>query len=227
MQRQVKMSIISRTLVPNISIIDPELLTTKTRELIISSAIDALAHAVEAYISTIASTLTEIQSLKAIDLIMQYLPVALEERSMTALEKLSSASTSAAMAFSNASLGLDHALAHSLGGKLDLAHGLIHPVLLPPVMRFNLPTCMKKVADIGEIVLGHRKGSAEATAREGIARLEAFFTDLGISTRLRDIVTESDALPQVCEMATYDACLVTNPRKATIDDMINICEACW
>jgi alcohol dehydrogenase len=227
MQRQVKMSIISRTLVPNISIIDPELLTTKTEELIISSAIDALAHAIEAYISTIASTLTEIQSLKAIDLIMKYLPVALEERSMSALEKLSSASTSAAMAFSNASLGLDHALAHSLGGKLDLAHGLIHPVLLPPVMRFNLPTCMEKVADIGEIVLGRRKGSVEATAREGIARLEAFFADLGISTRLRDIVTTSDALPQVCEMATYDACLITNPREATAQDMMNICEASW
>jgi alcohol dehydrogenase len=227
MQRQVKMSIISRTLVPNISIIDPELLTTKTEKLIISSAIDALAHAIEAYISTIASTLTEIHSLKAIDLIMKYLPVALEERSMTALEKLSSASTSAAMAFSNASLGLDHALAHSLGGKLDVAHGLIHPVLLPPVMRFNLPTCMEKVADIGEIVLGRRKRSAEATAREGIARLEVFFADLGISTRLRDIVTTSDALPQVCEMATYDACLITNPRKATAQDMMNICEASW
>jgi alcohol dehydrogenase len=131
------------------------------------------------------------------------------------------------MAFSNASLGLDHALAHSLGGKLDVAHGLIHPVLLPPVMRFNLPTCMEKVADIGEIVLGRRKGSAEATAREGIARLEAFFADLGISTRLRDIVTTSDALPQVCEMATYDACLITNPRKATAQDMMYICEASW
>ena len=227
MQRQVKMSLISRTLVPNISIIDPELLTTKTRELIISSAIDALAHAVEAYISTIASTLTEIQSLKAIDLIMKYLPVALEERTLAALEKLSSASTSAAMAFSNASLGLDHALAHSLGGKLDLAHGLIHPVLLPPVMRYNLPACVEKVADIGEIILGGRQSSAEATAREGIAHLEVFFADLGITTRLRDIVHTSDALPQVCEMATYDACLVTNPRPATAEDMMHICEASW
>ncbi|MFZ7124569.1 MAG: iron-containing alcohol dehydrogenase [Desulfobacterales bacterium] len=227
MRRQVKMSIISRTLVPNISIIDPELLTTKTDELIISSAIDALSHAVESYISTIASTLTETQSLRAIDLIMKYLPVALEERSMTALEKLSSACTSAAMAFSNASLGLDHALAHSLGGKLDVAHGLIHPVLLPPVMRFNLPVCVEKMADIGEIVLGRRNGSAEATAMEGIERLEAFFEGLDISTRLRDIVRSRDALPQVCEMAAYDACLITNPREATVADMIEICEASW
>ncbi len=226
-QRQVKMSIISRTLVPNISIIDPDLLTTKTKELIISSAIDALAHAVESYISTIASTLTEVQSLKAIDLIVTHLPAALENRSMADLEKLSSACTFAAMSFSNASLGLDHALAHSLGGKLDVAHGLIHPVLLPPVMRFNLPECVGKMADIGEIVLGRRSGSPEATAREGIERLEAFFADLAISTRLRDVVGDPEVLPQVCEMAAHDACLITNPRKAGVDDMIHICRESW
>ena len=227
MQRQVKMSIISRTLVPNISIIDPELLTTKTEDLIVASAIDALSHAVESYVSRIASTLTENQSLKAIDLIMKYLPRALEGRRMTALDNLSSACTCAAMAFSNASLGLDHALAHSLGGKLDLAHGLIHPILLPSVMRYNLPVCVEKMADIGEIVLGERKGSAEATARAGIERLEAFFADLDISTRLQDIVGDDAVLPQICEMAVQDACLLTNPREATVDDMVDLCKTCW
>ena len=228
MQRQVKMSIISRTLVPNISIIDPELLTTKSEELIISSAIDALAHAIEAYTSTIASTLTETQSLKAVDLIMKNLPLALASRSMAALENLSSACTFAAMAFSNASLGMDHALAHSLGGKLDLAHGLIHPVLLPPVMRFNLPVCAEKMAAIAEIILGGRPGGgAEAAGLQGIERLENFFADLKISTRLREIVSDAEVLPQVCEMAAHDACLVTNPREATVADMIEVCKASW
>ena len=78
-----------------------------------------------------------VQYTKVIDLIIEYLPKALERRSIDALEKLSTASTFAAMAFRNASLGLDHALAHSLDCKLDLAHGLIHPVLLPGVMRFS------------------------------------------------------------------------------------------
>jgi alcohol dehydrogenase len=227
MQRQVKMSIISRTLVPNISITDPQLLTTKTNDLFITSAIDALSHAMEAYTSTIASTLTDIQALKAIDLILTYLPIALQDRSMAALEKLSSAGTFAGMAFSNASLGLDHALAHSLGGKLDVAHGLIHPVLLPHVMRFNLPTCVEKMAAIGEIILGGRRGSDEATALEGIERLEDFFGSLNTSTRLRDIVDDPDVLPQICEMAVYDTCLVTNPREATVEDMIEICKVSW
>lgn len=227
MQRQVKMSIISRTLVPNISITDPQLLTTKPTDLIISSAIDALSHAIEAYISNIASTLTDIQAFKAIDLILKYLPIALQDRSMEALEKLSSAGTFAGMAFSNASLGLDHALAHSLGGKLDVAHGLIHPVLLPPVMRFNLPTCVDKMAAIGEIILGGRRGSAEATALAGIEQLEQFFSNLNIATRLRDIVDDPDVLPQICEMAVYDTCLVTNPREAMVEDMIEICKVSW
>jgi len=226
-RRQVKMSIISRTLVPNISIIDPELLTTKTEELIIASAIDALSHAVESYVSSIASTLTEIQSLKAIDLIMEHLPKALDGRNMAALDKLSSACTSAAMAFSNASLGMDHALAHSLGGKLDLAHGLIHPILLPAVMRFNLPVCVDKMADIGEIVLGRRGRSTEATAEAGIERLEAFFAKLQIGTRLQDIVDDAAVLPQICDMAAQDACLLTNPREASVADMAAHCQTCW
>jgi alcohol dehydrogenase len=227
--RQVKMSIISRTLVPNISIIDPRLLTTKPTDLVISSAIDALSHAVEAYVSTIASTLTDVHALKAIDLIMKTLPRALADRPMPVLEALSSAGTSAGMAFSNASLGLDHALAHSLGGKLDLAHGLVHPVLLPPVMRFNLPACPAKMADIAEIILGKRYRDDEKTALAGIEKLEAFFTDLGIATRLREIIGDADEsiLPPVCAMAHKDACLLTNPREASVEEMIGVCEAAW
>jgi alcohol dehydrogenase len=226
-RRQVKMSIISRTLVPNISIIDPEVLTTKPKELIIAAAIDAMAHAIEAYVSQIAYTLTEMQSLKAIDLVIEYLPRALEGRSMEALEKLSTASTFAGMAFSNASLGLDHALAHSLGGKLDLAHGLVHPVLLPAVMRYNLPACRSKMAAIGEIVLGHRLEDDEQTAQAGIEKLTDFFKNLKITTELRYIVADAAALPQVCKTATQDACLVTNPREATWEDILHVCETSW
>jgi alcohol dehydrogenase len=226
-ERQVKMSIISRTLVPNISIIDPDLLTTKPNELIISSAIDALAHAVEAYVSRIAFTFTEIHSLKAIDLIVENLPKALESRSLEALEQLSGACTFASMAFSNASLGMDHALAHSLGGKLDLAHGLVHPILLPNVMRYNLPVCQSKMADIGEIILGGHLGDVEETGLAAIEKLENFFRDLNITTALRDIVADADALPPICQMATQDACLVTNPREATWEAMLQICEASW
>jgi alcohol dehydrogenase len=94
-------------------------------------------------------------------------------------------------------------------------------------MRYNLPVCVEKMADIGEIVLGKRTGSAEATARAGIERLEAFFADLDIATRLQDIVGDDAVLPQICEMAAQDACLLTNPREATVDDMVDLCKTCW
>ena len=155
-RRKVKMSIIGRSLVPNVSIIDPLLLQTKTQNLIIASGIDALAHAVESYVSRIATPFTELQSLQAIRLILEYLETALETRSLDSLQQLSTASTAAAMAFSNAGLGADHALAHSLGGMFDTLHGLVHPILLPPVMRFNLPECNEKMANIGEVVMGKR-----------------------------------------------------------------------
>jgi alcohol dehydrogenase len=227
MQRHVKMSIISRTLVPNISIIDPGLLETKPKRLMIASAIDALAHAVESYVSLIANSLTEIHSLKAIDLILAWLPVALETRSPEALEKLSHAATFAAMAFSNASLGMLHALAHSLGGKLDIVHGLIHPVLLPHVMRYNLPACEQKLADIGEIILGKRLRSDAQTALSGIERLETYCKSLNVSTRLREIVSDPSALEPVCQMATHDTCLLTNPRPASWEDLLGLCKASW
>ncbi len=226
-QRRVKMSIISRTLVPNISIIDPNILTTKTKSLIIAAAIDAIAHAAESYVSKIASPFTEVHSLKSIDIIIKVLPAALETRGIDALEQLSVASTSAGMAFSNASLGIDHALAHSLGGMLDVVHGLIHPVLLPHVLRFNLPACPDKVADIGEIVLGKRYSSDEKTALAGIEKLEEFSHQLNVSTRLRDIITDRASLPQVCRMAVNDSCLLTNPRPATWEEMLQICEDAW
>ena len=226
-RRRVKMSIISRTLVPNISIIDPTLLTTKSRSLIIAAAIDAMAHAVESYVSLLASPFTEIHSLKAIELIVKHLPQAVETRSIDALENICIASTSAGMAFSNASLGMDHALAHSLGGMLDAVHGLIHPVLLPHVMRYNLPACRKKIAKIGEIVLGKCLKNEDETALAGIEKLAAYCEALNVSTRLRDIVPDRSELPRLCRMASHDSCLLTNPRPATWEEMLRICEDAW
>jgi alcohol dehydrogenase len=225
--RRVKMSIISRTLVPNISIIDPVILTTKSADLIIAAAIDALAHAVESYVSSIASPLTEIQSLKAVDLILKFLPAALANRSLDDLEQLSIAGTAAAMAFSNASLGVEHALAHSLGGRLDVVHGLVHPVLLPPVMRYNLPACEDKLADIGEIILGERLATSRETALAGIDKLAHFCKSLKVSTRLQDIVADQSQLMPVCKMAVHDSCLLTNPRPASWEEMLRICEEAW
>ena len=95
------------------------------------------------------------------------------------------------MAFSNASLGAEHALAHSLGGMFDTLHGLVHPVLLPAVMRFNLPECVEKMANIGELMLGKRLGSSESTALAGIEKLEEYCEALEVGVHLKEIVHDS------------------------------------
>jgi alcohol dehydrogenase len=228
-ERAVKMSIITRTLVPNISIVDPLILRTKSETLIIQSAIDALAHAIEAYTSTIASPFTEMQSLKAIDLIIRHLPCAVETRSLDCLEKLSIASVSASMAFSNASLGAEHALAHSLGGHFDMRHGVIHPILLTAVMRFNMPNAESKLADIGQVILNKRYKSDHDTALAGIAKLDEFFGTFKVAQRLREEIDEKDKhiLEPICKMAVHDACQLTNPRPASWQELLQICEEAW
>jgi len=226
-QRRVKMSIVSRTLVPNISIIDPLVLLTKTRTLIVAAALDALCHGVESYVSNIASPFTELQSLKAIQLIMQHLKTAADSRNLDDLEQLSTASTAAGMAFSNAGLGAEHAITHSLGGMFDMLHGLVHPVLLPQVMRFNLPACPEKMAAIGEIVLGKRHRSVQSTALAGIEKLEAFLHSFECPVLLREIVGDRAVLAKLCQMAVNDVCLLTNPRDATWEDLLQVCEEAW
>lgn len=226
-ERQLKMSIISRSLVPNVSIIDPLLLLTKSEELIIASAIDALSHAIESYVSRLASPFTEIQALRAIKLIVHNLKPALEDRSIDALEQLSIASTAAGMSFSNAGLGAAHALAHSLGGIYDILHGLVHPILLPHVMRYNLSCCVDKMGAIGRIIVGPRMCSSEQLARCGISALEEFFAELGVPIRLRQILPDRSKLETIAKAAVHDACNLTNPREAGWEDLFAICQEAW
>ncbi|WP_235956776.1 iron-containing alcohol dehydrogenase [Fundidesulfovibrio magnetotacticus] len=226
-ERQLKMSIISRSLVPNISIIDPLILLTKSQELIIASAIDALAHAVESYVSRIASPFTEIQALRAIELIMRNLRHAVEDRDLDALEQLSIASTAAGMSFSNAGLGAGHALAHSLGGMFDILHGLVHPILLPAVMRFNTPACQEKMGAIGRLVVGRADMPSRLAAEAGIEVLREYFADLGVPVRLRDILPDRSPLAQLAGASAGDACNLTNPRQADVESLLGICEEAW
>lgn len=225
--RKVKMSLISRSLTPNVSIIDPDMLSTASDDLVVTSAVDALSHAVESYVSLIAHTLTETQALKAMHLILHNLKPALKTRDPLAMENLSMAAVCAGMSFSNASLGACHAIAHSLGGFFDTTHGMVHPVLLPAVMSYNLPACEAKMATIGEIVLGRRLSSSEQTARGGIERLKEIFLELNAPVHFREIVDDQTAFPQICEMATKDACLLTNPRPATAEQLLVICQEVW
>lgn len=227
MERRLKMTVISRTLVPNISITDPLLLGTLTRELVIPPVFDSLAHAIESYVSPIANMFTEVQSLKGLDLLIQHLHAVIETLSMEDLEQLSIAGMFSGMAFTNASVGLGHALAHAMGGMYDVVHGMAHSLLLPHVMRYNLPACVGKMARVGRIITGKDLDSDEATALAGIERLEQLREEIGVPSRLREILPDKTKLPQMSHNAENDICLLTNPRPATRKDILNIFYEAW
>ena len=225
--RRIKMTIISRTLVPNISITDPNLLASLSRELLLAPLFDALAHAVESYLSPLANPLTEVQSLKGLDLLWRHSRPALATLAIDELEQLAVAGLSSGIAFTNASVGLGHALAHAMGGMYDVVHGVSHALLLPSVMRYNLPECEAKMAVIGRIIIGERLESDAATAEAGIAALERFREEIGLPARLREVLPDNTMLPKMSRNAAKDICLLTNPRPAAWKDILNIYYGAW
>lgn len=226
-RRKLKMSIISRTLTPNISIVDPLLPRTGDARLLIASAIDALAHAVESYLSTLASPFTVGQALESISRIVRFLPAAVEDGTPEALEQLCIASTQAGMSFSNAGLGVGHALAHALGGAYDVTHGAVHPVFLPLVMEYNMGSCPEKVASIGGCILGRRPRDTEAAARGGIRYLRRFFARWGVPVRLSQILPDDAGLAAIAAGALQDVCTLTNPRTPTQEELLALCREAW
>ncbi len=226
-ERRMKMTLISRTLVPNISIADPLLLSTLTRDLVIPPLFDSIAHAVESYVSPIASPFTETLSLKGLDLLMRHIRPAIDTLNIDDLEQVAIAGTSAGMAFTNASVGLGHALAHALGGMYDVVHGEAHSLLLPIVMRYNLSVCQKKMARIGAVITGKTMGSDEMTALAGIEFLENFRDEIGIPSRLCEILPDKTMFSRMTENAINDICLLTNPRTASREDVLNLFNEAW
>lgn len=225
-ERRVKMTLISRALVPDVSITDTLLLRTLSSEQMLGPIFDALAHAVESYVSPIASAFTEAQSLKGLDMLLQHLRPALAGQ-YDDLEQLSIAGAFSGMAFSNAGVGLGHVLAHALGGMYDVVHGIAHALLLPHVMRYNLPACHEKMARLGKILVGDRKQKDGDVALNGIESLERLRGEMGLPSRLRDILPDKSMLSQMSLNAVNDVCLLTNPMPATSKDILNIFHEAW
>jgi len=222
--RHVKMAIVDWHVTPTISINDPELMVSMPSSLTAATGMDALTHAVEAYVSTIATPVTDSAAIKAIQLISQYLrPAVANGNNMEARDKMAYAEFMAGMAFNNASLGNVHAMAHQLGGFYDLPHGVCNAILLPHVESFNMIACPKLFADIaiamGENIEGLSVIEAADLAMESIERLSK---DVGIPLGLKELGVKEEDLPTLADNALKDACGLTNPRIATKEDIIQI-----
>ncbi|MDA8070657.1 MAG: iron-containing alcohol dehydrogenase [Actinomycetota bacterium] len=225
--RRVKCTIAGRSLVPDVSIIDPSLLTTMPDDLTANTGLDALSHAVEAYVSRGADFLSDAHALAAIRAVAKGLLASIDDPAdLGARECVAGASLHAGLAFSTALLGATHAISHQVGGALDLAHGLCNAILLPHVIRFNAVTHPERYVDIAAafgLELGHRdpREAAESVADE----IRLLADKLGIPSGLGAIGVRAEDIDRFAPNALLDAYITTNPRPVSEDDVRAICLA--
>jgi len=219
-EREKKMIIVSKNLVPDIAIIDPYTLVTKDASLTAATGMDVLTHAIEAYVSTAATPLTDVQAKNALLLVSKYLrPSVASKTNEEAKEAMAMASLQAGLAFSNAILGAVHALSHAIGGKLPMSHGEINAVLLPYVMDFNFIAAPDRFVEIAECMGIDTRGLTQREAgRAGIRFVKELADDIGAPQTLSEVGMTEDIIDWASKLALQDACMITNPRDMTLVD---------
>ncbi len=220
-EERYKFAIISKAVVPDVALIDPTVLTSMDSFLTACTGIDALSHAFEAFVSNANSTFTDLYALESIRLIVQNLPLTIGSPNNIQLRgKMMLASLYAGLAFSNASLGCVHSLAHSLGGYLDLPHGECNGILLPFVVDYNYyaaPERYKKIADIIQIPLNGM--NSKEVKKALIEYLNSFKQSIGLYSTLKDKGVTSDIIPPLAKKAFKDPCNATNPKPPNLNDL--------
>lgn len=225
-QRGIKEAVISKAVVPDVALIDPQTTTTMSAELTAGVGVDALCHAMEAYVSNASSPLSDLHALEAVRLVTHYLLKAIEEPdNLVWRGQVMWGSLMAGLAFSNASLGLVHSMAHSLGGVLDLTHGECNAILLAPVIAFNFDAVPDKYRQAGMAMgLDIDHLSREAQKDMLCEALQAFRKQAGLCHSLGDLGVTRELIPQLAKMAHQDLCLVTNPVKPSIEEIERLYE---
>ncbi|MFW5819927.1 MAG: alcohol dehydrogenase-like regulatory protein ErcA [Bacteroidota bacterium] len=216
-----KMAIISKALISDIALIDPVVLTSMDKMLTASTGIDALSHAFEAYVSNASSPVTDLLALEAIHLIDKYLENTVKDpENLKARNKIMLASLYAGLAFSNASLGCVHSLAHSLGGYMDLSHGECNAILLPHVINYNFGAAGMKYRKIAErLGININDMEMEEVKDELIRYLKELNQKLGITATLAHRGVSSDEIKVLAEKAIKDPCNATNPVRPVVEDL--------
>lgn len=216
-----KMAIISKALISDIALIDPITLTSMDKMLTACTGMDALSHAFEAFVSNASSPNTDLYALEAIRLIeAELLNTVNEPNNLWARGKVMLASLYAGLAFSNASLGCTHSLAHSLGGYLDLPHGECNAILLPHVVDFNFKSANLRYRKIVETMNINTSGLTDSQIKNALMEhLIELSHKLGITATLSQKGVKSDIIPILAEKAIKDPCNATNPVQPVKDDL--------
>jgi alcohol dehydrogenase class IV len=212
-----KKAIISKKIVPDLALIDPLPLRTMGRHLLAYTGMDALTHAIEAYVSNAQSPITDVHALEAIRIIHTHLEAAFDQPpTLVQLYQLALASTHAGFAFSNASLGAVHAMAHSLGALLDLPHGQCNSILLRYIIEENftaVPHRYRKIAEAFQLPI------SGATDEQVLSMLLKRIDNMRRALEVPDVIkaeSKSAALIQQLVATTqHDPCIITNPKSFT------------
>ena len=234
-------------LMPNMAIVDTDMMMSAPRGLTSASGIDALTHALEAYASVMATDYTDGLALRAMKLIFKYLPDAYDngQTDVKAREEMATASTMAGMAFANAFLGVNHSMAHKLGAFHHLPHGVANAVILTEVMRYNAaevptkmgtfsqyqyPHALARYAELGRFAGCTGKDDKEVF-ENFIAKLEELKEKIGIKKTIKDYGIDEkyflDTLDEMSEQAFNDQCTGANPRYPLMSEMKEIYLKCY
>ncbi|MBE3576176.1 MAG: bifunctional acetaldehyde-CoA/alcohol dehydrogenase [Limnochordales bacterium] len=239
-KRNVKYPVTDYELTPDVAIVDPDLVMTVPPRLTADTGIDALVHAIEAYVSVMASDFTDGLALKAIDLILKYLPRAYRDGTdREARAKMHYAATIAGLAFTNAFLGINHSLAHVVGARFHIPHGRANAILLPHVIRYNAelpsklvaypqyswPRAAERYAEIARFL-----GLPARTPAEGVdsllAAIDRLLTEVDMPRSFAQAGIDREAflaqLDEMADVAFNDQCTGANPRLPLVPELAEI-----
>ncbi|NDY56135.1 iron-containing alcohol dehydrogenase [Desulfovibrio sulfodismutans] len=225
--RGVKIAIVSKAVVPDVALVDPAATVTMDPGLTVNTGLDALTHAMEAYVSNAHQPLADHLALEAVRLAAANLERVRDcPGDLLARERMMLGSMYAGLAFSNAILGAVHAMAHALGGLLDLPHGLCNAILLDHVVAANFSSAPGRYMALGRAMGAAIPGDAPADeARElVVSALRGFKARLGAVVSLGELGVTRAHLPELARAAAADPCLATNPRSLGVSDIAAIYE---
>lgn len=212
-------------ILPDLAIVSPEMTVSMPKSVTAASGVDALVHAIEAYISVNGSPITDALAIHAVGMISSSLRNAFSEpQNLKARESMVTASLMAGMAFGNAGVGAVHALAYPLGGRFNVAHGVSNALLLPYVMRWNKDSCLEKFKRIASAMgVDTYHLSCEEAANQAVQAMDDLCRDVEIPKGLRSIQVPESSIPDMAADAIQiDRLLKNNPRRLSEQDIIEI-----
>lgn len=237
-EKNIKYPLVSDDLLPDMAILDPKLVVTVPKVITADTGMDVLTHAIEAYVSTESSDFSDALAEKAIRLVFENLLKAYSEgTNIEAREKMHNASCIAGMAFNNASLGLNHGIAHVLGAKFKIPHGRINSILLPHIIKFNAningyceKECNETAKKYGEIskILHISAPNTKLAVNNLVSAIIKLQKQMGMPTSLREQGVSKKDLDllkeEIAKVALKDACTKTNPRIPKLEEVICLIE---